>query len=82
MCKLHKNVEIRGHLYIEGHIFNQISHIRYEKQKNVIKEFPSINIGHVLSMKETLIKNVHVYLINKKTPTWTICENSDILISI
>ena len=53
----------------------------YQKQKKVIKEFPSVKKEHVLSMKETLIKNVHVYLI-KKTPTWTICESSDILISI
>ena len=42
----------------------------YQNQKKITKEFPSVNKEHVLSIKETLLKNVHVYLIqiNKKLP--------------
>ena len=42
----------------------------YQNQKKITKEFPSVNKEHVLSIKQTLLKNVHVYLIqiNKKLP--------------
>ena len=34
----------------------------YQKQKKIIKEFPKVKKEHVLSIKETSLKNVHVYL--------------------
>ena len=52
----------------------------YQKQKKIIKEFPKVKKEHVLSIKETLLKNVHVYLINKKRGQYV--KSLDFLISI
>ena len=55
----------------------------YQNQKKITKEFPSVNKEHVLSIKETLLKNVHVYLIDsEKLPRGQYVKSLDFLISI